>query len=128
MIELVFTKTDFCYQTSIDLGDDTAPMELDTGSPITTISIPNLLQITGESLFAFKKKTSLFLETHKPLSLGVYGSQVNAVTHDFLPYLLKKLKIGGTAFSWFLFWADITNLHSKDMIPTPILFGFDSCA
>ena len=43
MIELVFSKSDYCYQTSIDLGGDAATMELDTGSPLTTISIPNLL-------------------------------------------------------------------------------------
>ena len=62
MKELVFRKSEFCYHTTIDLGYDTAQIELDTGSPITTISIPNLLQITGESFVVFRKKVELFLD------------------------------------------------------------------
>lgn len=125
MIELIFEKAAFCYQTSIDLGEDDAVIELDTGSPISTISIPNLLQITGETLLSFRKKVASFSEIHKPLSLGVYGSQMNSVSHDFLPYLIKDLRIGGSEFPYFLFWVDITNLHNKEILPTSILFGYD---
>ena len=125
MIESVFYKSEFCYQTSIDLGGDTAVMELDSGSPISTISVPNLLQITGESLFAFRKKVDLFTQTHKPISLGVYGSQVNEVSHDFLPYLVKSLRIDNALFPYFMFWVDITHLNSNNMLPTSILFGYD---
>ena len=103
MIELVFTKTEYCYQSLIDLGGDDALIELDTGSPISTISIPNLLQITGESLLSFRKKVNTFTGSNNPLSLGVYGSQMNSVKHDFIPYLIKKLKIGETKFPYFLF-------------------------
>ena len=70
-MEIIFSKSDHCYQTSIDLGGDDALIELDTGSPISTISVPNLLQITGESLFSFRKKADAFTAVHKPLSLGV---------------------------------------------------------
>ncbi len=125
MIELVFSKSDYCYQTSIDLGGDAATMELDTGSPITTISIPNLIQITGEPLFAFRNKANAFMQEHKPLSLGVYGSQVTSVTHNFLPYLVKQLIIDTVRFPYFLFWVDVTNLNSKELLPTSILFGYD---
>ncbi len=125
MIEIVFYKSEFCYQTPIDLGGDTAMIELDSGSPITTISVPNLLQITGESLYAFRKKVELFTHNHEPVSLGVYGSQVNEVSHDFLPYLVKDLKIGNAQFPFFMFWVDITHLNSKNMMPTSILFGYD---
>ena len=125
MIELVFRKTDNCYQTFVDIGDDEAAMELDTGSPITTISIPNLLQITGELLFAFRRKVDAFKKEHTPLSLGVYGSQMNEVRHSFLPYLVKDIRISGTEIPFFLFWVDIAFLDSKEILPTSILFGFD---
>lgn len=125
MIELIFEKTDFGYQSKIDLGVDEAVMELDTGSPITTISVPNLLQITGETIYAFRKKTEAFLNEHKPLLLGVYGSQMNEVRHRFLPYLVKDVHIGAEIFPYFLFWVDITHLNSQRIVPTSILFGFD---
>ncbi len=125
MIELVFYKSEFCYQTTIDLGGDTAMMELDSGSPITTVSVPNLLQITGEPFLPFVKKVELFTQKHEPVSLGVYGSQVNEISHEFLPYLVKDLKIGNAQFSFFMFWVDITHLSSKNMVPTSILFGYD---
>lgn len=125
MIELVFEKTEFCYQTTIDLGGDDAIMELDSGSPITTISIPNLLQITGESMFAFRNKAETFQNLHTPLSLGVYGSQIHSVKHSFIPYLVKSITIGKVTFDYFMFWVDITHLDSKDILPTSILFGYD---
>lgn len=125
MIELIFEKADFCYQSVIDLGGDEAYIELDTGSPITTISIPNLLQITGESLFAFRKKSERFLAKYKGLSLGVYGTQVNEVRHEFIPYLIRNIKIGNVTLPYFMFWVDITNINSSKIVPTSILFGFD---
>lgn len=125
MIEFVFTKTDFCYQTSIDLGEDDAVIELDTGSPITTVPIPSLLQITGESLFTLRKKVQAFLDVHKPLTLGVYGSQMNAAKYEFLPYLVKDVKIDDVPIPYFLFWVDVTHINSKEIVPTSMLFGFD---
>ena len=40
----------------VNVFDVPKEIELDTGSPISVISIPVLLSITGESLFAFRKK------------------------------------------------------------------------
>lgn len=125
MKELLFRKTEFCYRTTIDLGGDESYIELDTGSPITTISIPNLLQITGESLSAFRHKVTSFLTMYSPLSLGVYGSQINDVKHEFLPYLVKDIQIDETLFPYFLFWVDITPINSSKITPTSILLGFD---
>ena len=48
MTELVFTKSEYSFQTGIPTDDDEIVVYLDTGSPITTISIPSLLQITGD--------------------------------------------------------------------------------
>ena len=125
MMEIVFSKSEFSYRTQIDLHGDVATMELDTGSPITTISIPNLLQITGESFFSFQKKADLFRVEHRSLFLGVYGSEMNEVMHEFLPYLVKDVGIDNTSFPFFLFWVDITHIKSSDIVPTSILFGFD---
>ncbi len=47
------------------------------------------------------------------------------VTHNFLPYLVKQLIIDTVRFPYFLFWVDVTNLNSKELLPTSILFGYD---
>ena len=125
MIELVFRKNEYCYHSYINLQGDDVVIELDTGSPITTISIPSLLQITGESLYAFQKKAEGFLAAYGSLSLGVYGSQMHDVSRQFLPYLVRNVTIGSATFPYFLFWVDITNINDKEIRPTSILFGFD---
>ena len=125
MEELIFRKMPSSYEIDIELGEAKSRVKLDTGSPITTISIPNLLHITAEPIFAFRKKLESFLAEHEPLSFGVYGSQMSEVSHDFIPYVVSDVKIGSLKFPHFMFWVDITYYKEKKIIPTSILFGFD---
>ena len=64
-MDLIFHKTEYEYYTNIDIDGDDSRMILDTGSPVTTISIPSLLQITGEPMFAFRKKQMLLCRIMK---------------------------------------------------------------
>ncbi len=123
-MDLIFHKTEYEYYTNIDIDGDDSRMILDTGSPVTTISIPSLLQITGEPMFAFRKKADAFMQNYETLSLGSYGSHKDD-KNDFIPYLVKDIRIGDIVFPYFMFWVDITYLNSKSPVPTPILFGYD---
>ncbi len=101
MTEFIFNKFDYGYSGMIDLGDDEGDIELDTGAPISVISIPYLLQITGESMYAFRKKIERFTQAHSTLELGVYGSQMNEVRHEFVPYVIKDITICGVWVPFF---------------------------
>ena len=125
MTELVFTKSEYSFQTGIPTDDDEIVVYLDTGSPITTISIPSLLQITGEPISVFRNKVHSFLGKYDALSFGVYGSQMSDIRCDFIPYLIKDIRFGETDIPYFLFWVDVTHVDSKKIIPTSTLFGFD---
>lgn len=128
MNSLLFKKKPFSYETAISLKKYELPdsfMKLDTGSPITIISIPVLLQITGESLVALRNKISGFFKEHSALSFGSYGFQVTNLSYSFIPYIVKDIDIGGSKWEYFMFWVDITNYMSKDIKVTSTLFGFD---
>ena len=62
----------------VNVFDVPKEIELDTGSPISVISIPVLLSITGESLFAFRKKADAFVNKHGKLSITFFGKVENA--------------------------------------------------
>ena len=64
MAQLVFSKRSSFWSAYISNNDKRLPdieIKLDSGSPITVISIPLLLQITGESIGLFLEgRVSLF--------------------------------------------------------------------
>ena len=127
MGELIFKKGETAYIAQIDVAGPNKPkIELDTGSPISVISIPVLLSITGESLFAFRKKADAFVNNHGKLSIGVYGSEISKVKHSFVPYLIKDITIGGGKIPYFMFWVDITKMNTNEIVPTSTLMGFDT--
>ena len=127
MGELIFKRGETAYIAQIDIAGPNKPgIELDTGSPISVISIPVLLSITGESLFAFRKKADAFVNKHGKLSIGVYGSEVTKVKHSFVPYLIKDITIGGGKIPYFMFWVDITKMNTSEIVPTSTLMGFDT--
>ena len=127
MGELIFRKGETAYIAEIDVAGPKKPkIELDTGSPISVISIPVLLSITGESLFAFRTKADDFINKHGKLSIGVYGSEISNVKHSFVPYLIRDITIGGGRIPYFMFWVDITKLNTSEIVPTSTLMGFDS--
>lgn len=124
-MELIFYRSEAGYSANIDANGDYMSIMLDTGSPISMISIPSLLQITGESLFSFRKNAEMFLQKYKSLPFTVYGSQIYEVRYEFIPYLVKGIKIGEVKLPYFLFWVDITYMNSDKNAPTTILFGYD---
>lgn len=127
MGELIFKKGETAYIARIDVAGPNKPkIELDTGPPISVISIPVLLGITGESLFVFRKKADAFVSKHGKLSIGVYGSEITKVKHSFVPYLIKDITIGGGKIPYFMFWVDITKMNTSEIVPTSTLMGFDS--
>lgn len=126
MNDIVFFKKDFSYTTEISTADGSiAEMDLDTGSPITIISIPILLQITKEPLFSLRNRITDFLASYHSLDFGVYGSQATKVRHSFIPYIIKELNIGGMEIPYFMFWLDISNYKDRTIPVTSTLFGFD---
>ena len=126
MISLEFKKKISSYSATIGIGALVNPdIELDTGSPITIISIPVLLKITNERLDEFRKKVSLFLANHTPLEFGAYGSQDNDIRRKFIPYIVNNIKISDCIIPYFMFWVDITKYKNDDIKFTSILFGFD---
>ena len=128
MGELIFRKEETAYIAEINVaGPGKLKIELDTGSPISVISIPVLLSITGESLFAFRKKADDFINKHGKHSIGVYGSEITNVKHSFVPYILKNITIGGGKVPCFMFFGgDITKMNTSEIVPTSTLMGFDS--
>ena len=127
MGELIFKRGKTAYIAQIDVANRIKPkIDLVTGSPIAVISIPVMLSITGESLFAFRKKANSFVNKHGKLSIGVYGSEITNVKHSFVPYLIKDITIGGGIIPYFMFWVDITKMNTSEIVPTSTLMGFDS--
>ena len=126
MGEMIFKKGESAYIAQIDIvGPNKPKIELDTGSPISVISIPVLLSITGESLVAFRKKANDFIDKHGKLSIGAYGSEITNVKHSFIPYLVKDITIGGGKMPYIMFWVDITKINTSEIVPTSTLMGFD---
>ena len=80
MTELIFEKLPSGYEALLRLTDNQrVVVHLDTGSPITIISIPDLLALTRENLSVFRIRVERFIEKHGTLNYGVYGSQITKV-------------------------------------------------
>ena len=128
MIELKFDKTDIEYQIDIKLTsrtEDSIPMVLDSGSPISTICIQNLILITRESKVSLIKKIERAVDEENVIEFGVYGSQEHKIKRKFTPYIIKDMVVGGQRIPYFLMWLDITNYMHRNEI-TSTLFGFDN--
>ena len=126
MTELIFEKQPSGYEAPLRLTDNQkVVVHLDTGSPITIISIPDLLALTKENLSVFRIRVERFIEKHGKLNYGVYGSQITKVEHSFIPYVVKDIIIGETKVFRFLFWVDVTFYNKAIIEPTSILFGYD---
>ncbi|MBR1628894.1 MAG: hypothetical protein IJ679_06465 [Lachnospiraceae bacterium] len=95
---------------------------LDTGSPITVISIPSLLQITGDSLSSFRLSVEGFLDKNHAIVFGGYDMKSNAYRYRLIPYIVNEVEIGATTMRPFMFWVNINNYKVED---APTLFGMD---
>ena len=127
MAELIFNKTPYGYTIDIKLlsrPEDSISMSLDTGSPITTICMQNLIEISKETRMTLINKVDAAIEKKNYIEFGVYGSQDHNINRRFVPYLLDNVVIGGQKFAFFLFWLDVTNYKTQTAI-TSTLFGFD---
>ncbi|MBQ9631576.1 MAG: hypothetical protein IJV04_01480 [Lachnospiraceae bacterium] len=127
MTELVFNKdfSEYYAEVSVPDKDDTITMALDTGSPISTICIQHLVQITKESKAGLLKRIEKHLDAGYYLSLNVYGSQEHKVKRTFIPYVLKDLIVAGEKVNYIIMWLDVTNYNHKHGA-TSMLFGFDN--
>lgn len=129
MVELIFDKCadDEEYSVGMDVlssQKDSVSMSLDTGSPITTICIQNLIKISNESRVTLLNKISDAISYGNYIEFGVYGSQDHNIRRRFVPYLLNDVTIGGCEIKFFLMWIDVTNYKKLSAI-TSTLFGFD---
>ena len=131
MVQLVFSKRYSFWSAYISNNDKRLPdieIKLDSGSPITVISIPSLLQITGESIGSFSAKLKKYLLKCRPAMYGGYGdsdSNGQTLSLQFVPYLLKGIIIEGESIPVFLFWVDISGFSSGHIVNRSTLFGFD---
>lgn len=126
MTELIFRKHQSGFIAPIKISkNQNAIMQLDTGSPITVISIPDILALTEEKLSLFRIRVEQFINKYGTLDFGVYGSQITRVKHLFVPYVVKDIEIGHTKVPRFMFWVDVTFYNKMQIEPTSILFGYD---
>ncbi len=126
MTDIVFEKKRSGYISTLKMSRDrSSVIVLDTGSPITVISIPDILALTKESISTFRIKVEDFIDRYGTLDYGVYGSQMTNVIHSFIPYVVKEIVIGEVEIPRFMFWVDVTFYNKPLIEPTSILFGYD---
>lgn len=127
MIQLVFKKGIDEYSAGIKVPskkvNDSIPITLDTGSPITTICVQNLIKISNESKDDIFRKLLNAKSVGNTINFGVYGHQDTKESRDFAPYLLEDMIMCGVHINYFLFWVDVTNLAQTAITST--LFGYD---
>ena len=121
MTELIFKKTVSGYASEIQISKyQSSIMQLDTGSPITVISIPDIVAITRGNLALLRLRIEDFITNYGTLDFGVYGSQITKVKHSFVPYVVKDIKIGDIMVPRFMFWIDVTFYNRLEIEPTSI--------
>ncbi|MBR1628421.1 MAG: hypothetical protein IJ679_04025 [Lachnospiraceae bacterium] len=126
MIELQFDKGICEYEVQIQQitkANDTLPMKLDSGSPITIICIPYLLEVTSEHYSTLLLKIENAIAHNDYVSYHAYGSQEDDNGRNFIPYLATDITIGEQNLNYFLFWLDVTNYTKYEITTT--LFGYD---
>lgn len=127
MREIVFYKSPFDYHTQIQTTKEKPNIDifLDTGSPVTLISIPTLIQMTGEFFSDFCKSVETFLNQHQPVTMGAYGMSEEGGRFAFIPYIVNEVIIGNVLFKPFMFWVNVTGYKSKNIKNSSTLFGMD---
>ena len=129
MMEIVFEKTPAYYFAKLNnpVNKNLAeqPILLDTGSPITLISIPALLEITGQSMSEFRVLVDEFLNNYQPVIFGGYDMMSSKQRFSFIPYILNKVVIGECELKPFMFWVNVTNYRERNIKKSSILLGLD---
>ena len=127
MREIVFYKSPFDYQTQIKTSEEKPNIDifLDTGSPVTLVSIPTLIQMTGELFSSFCMSVEKFLNQNQPITMGAYGMSDDDNRFAFIPYIVNEVVIGDALFKPFMFWVNVTGYKSKNIKNSSTLFGMD---